>query len=126
MPIHTVGGPNSSTIADNVGKIAITPDGKTAYATTGSDVTPISTATNTPGKPIHIAPGAGGPGYPDFIAITPDGKTAYVASGPGTVKTLGARARDRLRAVLGDALADPGPARQPPGDLHQAKGTWHE
>src|SRR5215472_2185207 len=53
-PIHVVGGPNSPTVADNVGKIAITPDGKTAYATTGLSVTPISTATNTPGKPIRV------------------------------------------------------------------------
>jgi hyaluronoglucosaminidase len=34
----------------------------------------ISTATNTPGKPIKV--GAG----PWAIAITPDGKTAYVVS----------------------------------------------
>ena len=44
---------------------------------------------------------------------------------PGTVKTLGSRARDKLRAVLGDALADPGPPPHPPGDRHQAEETWH-
>jgi len=44
---------------------------------------------------------------------------------PGTVKTLGARARDKLRAVLGDALIDPGPAHHPPGDRQQAEETWH-
>ena len=44
---------------------------------------------------------------------------------PGTVKTLGARSRDRLRAVLGDALADPGLPRHPPEDRHQAEETWH-
>ena len=84
-PIQLVGGPNSPTIADNVGKIAITPNGKTAYVTTDSSVTPVSTATNTPGRPIHIAPSANGFDYPDFIAITPDGKTAYVANVSGTV-----------------------------------------
>ena len=44
---------------------------------------------------------------------------------PGTVKTLGARARERLRAVLADALTDPGPPHQPPGDWHQAEETWY-
>ena len=44
----------------------ITPDGKTAYVLTGSSVTPINTATNTPGKPIHVA---GAPAQ--LIAITP-------------------------------------------------------
>ena len=36
--------------------IAITPDGKTAYVANAglNAVTPISTATNTPGKPIHV------------------------------------------------------------------------
>ncbi len=50
--------------------IAITPDGKTAYVASNSGVIPISTATNTAGKPIK---GLDGP-----IAITPNGKTAYV------------------------------------------------
>ena len=56
------------------GVIAITPDGKTAYVAndTLGTVTPISTATNVPGKPIKVGPG------PGVIAITPDGKTAYV------------------------------------------------
>ena len=57
--------------------MAITPDGRTLYVTTGShSVTPISTATNKAGKPIHLT------GEPVGIAITPDGKTAYVASDP--------------------------------------------
>jgi hyaluronoglucosaminidase len=38
---------------------------------------PISTATNTPGKPIHIRGMSG-------VAITPDGRTIYVGTG-GTV-----------------------------------------
>ena len=37
-------------------------------------MTPISTATNRPGKPIKVGPG------PVAIAITGDGKTAYVVS----------------------------------------------
>ena len=69
--------------AIDVGKdplaIAISPDGKTAYVantgmTTGGDstVTPIVTATNTPGPPIQVG------SSPWAFAITPDGKTAYV------------------------------------------------
>jgi len=65
--------------------IAVTPDGQTAYVVSqngygaGQDVpdgtvTPITTATNTPGKPITVGK------YPAAIAITPDGKTAYVAN----------------------------------------------
>jgi len=63
--------------------IAVRPDGKTVYVTntwenTGrlasgqSTVTPIATATNTPGPPIQVGSG------PWAFAITPDGKTAYV------------------------------------------------
>ena len=37
-------------------------------------VTPINTATNTPGKPITVG------AQPWQIAITPNGKTVYVAS----------------------------------------------
>jgi DNA-binding beta-propeller fold protein YncE len=66
-------------IKGNMGDIAVTPDGKTAYVASGDllgeqvgTVTPISTATNTPGRPIRIRGGAG------IVAITPDGKTAYV------------------------------------------------
>jgi YVTN family beta-propeller protein len=63
--------------------IAVTPDGKTVYvantwentgrlASGQSTVTPIATATNTPGPPIQVGSG------PWAFAITPDGKTAYV------------------------------------------------
>ena len=38
-------------------------------------VTPIATATNTAGPPIHVGQG------PFAIAISPDGRTAYVANG---------------------------------------------
>ncbi len=38
----------------------------------GGTVTPIATATNTPGPPIEVGTG------PGLIVITPDGKTAYV------------------------------------------------
>jgi len=50
---------------------------KTAYVTTGpvDNVVPISTATNTAGKPINV------PSEALLIAITPDGRTAYVCVG---------------------------------------------
>jgi DNA-binding beta-propeller fold protein YncE len=62
-------------VGGNPDAIAITPDGKTAYAVNQatSTVTPIRTATNKALKPIHI-PGAGG--YTGVIAISPNGKTA--------------------------------------------------
>ena len=73
--------------------IAITPDGKTVYVVSEiggrppyitDTVTPISTATNTPGKPIPVGGrfnGRRGENW-EQIAVTPDGKTAYVAAGP--------------------------------------------
>src|SRR5262249_31168547 len=47
----------------------------------GGTVTPVNTATGTPGKPTHVA--AGGGDSPDQIVITPDGKTVYVTTGSG-------------------------------------------
>jgi YVTN family beta-propeller protein len=72
--------------------IAVTPDGKTVYvantwentgrlASGQSTVTPIATATNTPGPPIEVGQG------PRAIAITADGRTAYVASWQGGTVT---------------------------------------
>ena len=69
-------------------RIAITPDGKTAYvaAYRSDTVTPIATATNTAGPPINVG------SNPGAIAITPDGRTAYVLNsddgGPGTVTPI--------------------------------------
>ncbi len=63
-----------------IGAIAFTPDGKTAYVMTGHGVVPINTATNKPGRLIHVT--ARGVSQ---IVITPDGKTAYVVSEAGVV-----------------------------------------
>jgi DNA-binding beta-propeller fold protein YncE len=67
--------------------IAVTPDGYTAYAAsepkqkpavtcTGQTgvVTPISTATNRPGRPVRVACD------PYAVVVTPDGKTVWVGS----------------------------------------------
>lgn len=84
-PVDTVTGKALKPIpvGGNPDAIAVTPDGKTAYAVNQatSTVTPIRTATNKALRPIHI-PGSGG--YTGVIAISPNGKTAYVAMG-GTV-----------------------------------------
>jgi DNA-binding beta-propeller fold protein YncE len=60
-------GPNPARFATRGIFIAITPDGKTAYvlALFPGTVTPIATATDTPGKPINVG------GIPGAIAITP-------------------------------------------------------
>ena len=72
--------------------IAITPDGKTAYVTSGITdgsatnegmVTPIDLATGRVGTPIPVG------SDPVAIVITPDGKTAYVANSvSGTVTPI--------------------------------------
>jgi DNA-binding beta-propeller fold protein YncE len=58
--------------------IAVTPDGRTAYVSGDSGLTPIRTATGTAGPPITIGDDA-----ISFIAVTPDGKTAYVVNDSG-------------------------------------------
>jgi hypothetical protein len=67
------------------GFITATPDNSTIYVDTGRNygqcpgsdqVTPISTATNVPGRPIQIPCGDG-----MADTITPDGKTLWVSTG---------------------------------------------
>jgi DNA-binding beta-propeller fold protein YncE len=75
--------------------IAVAPDGKTAYVSsepktnpepfcTGQtgELTPVSTATNVPGRPIQVGC------RPYLLAITPDGQTVWVASGQNTVTPI--------------------------------------
>jgi DNA-binding beta-propeller fold protein YncE len=58
-----------------------TPPPATAYVVTSNPglVTPVNTATNTPGKPLSVAP------FADALAVTPNGQTLYVVSALGTV-----------------------------------------
>jgi DNA-binding beta-propeller fold protein YncE len=78
-------GPQATT-----GAIALTPNGKTLYVGTNANgaaeddtVTPVSTATDRPGKAISVGGGV------DAIVITPNGKTAYAASfNAGTVTPI--------------------------------------
>src|SRR5262249_10673021 len=53
------------------GSMAVTPDGKTLYVSSGASTIPISTATNRPGKPIHVA---------GYLTIAPTGKLARAAA----------------------------------------------
>ena len=76
--------------------IAVTPDSSTAYVASEpqtkpappgctsqtGEVTPISTATNTPGTPIRVGCD------PYFLAITTDGKTVWVANGERTITPI--------------------------------------
>jgi DNA-binding beta-propeller fold protein YncE len=72
--------------------IAVTLNGATAYALGPDVVTPISTATNRPGKGIALG------GLPDAIALAPDGQIAWVLSLPDPGVTPGAR-HDTLSAI---------------------------
>jgi DNA-binding beta-propeller fold protein YncE len=80
-----------------VNGITITPDGRTAYVLSepaGNEgggptctgppgaVTPIATATNTPGKPTEVGC------IPLASAVTPDSRTIYVATGAGSVTPI--------------------------------------
>jgi RNA polymerase sigma-70 factor (sigma-E family) len=60
-----------------------------------------------------------------WLDLSVDQAADLLGCSPGTVKTLGARALQKLRGVLGDALTDPGPYGNRPGDQHQAKETSH-
>ena len=64
----------------------MTPDGKTAYVTNQSTVTPIDTATNTAGAPISVGTGTN----PFGLTVSPDGKTLYVeiSNAGGGVATI--------------------------------------
>jgi DNA-binding beta-propeller fold protein YncE len=94
--------------------LAVAPDGKTVWVASqidGNDetpgrVTPISTATGRPGKPIRVGID------PDRIVISPDSRTVYVATAgfdfealAGNLTVISART-DRVRRVLSGPLAD--------------------
>lgn len=72
------------TIASDPSAIAVTPDGETAYVLSADEVTPISTARNSPGTPIRCD-GPGEDGGCLAMAITPDSRTLYVTTFGGPV-----------------------------------------
>jgi PKD repeat protein len=83
-PLHRVEAPEG---------IAVTPDGKTAYVVSDTDVdfepatvTPVDLVTRTAEPQITLPPG-----QPTGVAVAPDGKTAYVVdaeTGPGVVGSI--------------------------------------
>ena len=77
--------PGSTIPVELADEIAITPDGATAYVTTGDSaiVTPISVATNTPGSAIAVGH------FPTGIAITPTARrlsSTSVTCSPASVQ----------------------------------------
>jgi DNA-binding beta-propeller fold protein YncE len=101
----------------SIERIAVTPDGSTAYvlsqppgkvhiapvpgnggalACTGpaGEVTPIATATNTPGTPVKVGC------IPLAVAITPDGRTMYVSSEAGTVTPVATATDQTAKPVM--------------------------
>ena len=113
------------TVGRDPDRIAITPDGKTAYVANyvSETVTPIATATNTVSAVITA-------GYnPTAIAITPDGKTAYVVNvsygNPGTVTPIATATNTAgppipiPTGISSDAIAITPAARQPRTHLHK-------
>jgi len=59
-------------IPGNPDVLAATPDGSTLYVATYTDITPVSTATDQPGKPVPTRTGE-----TISLAFSPDGKTLY-------------------------------------------------
>jgi DNA-binding beta-propeller fold protein YncE len=80
------------------GGLTISPDGRTLYAAYGTMLTPISTVTDKPGKPILFAEQI------INIAISPNGRTGYVANagtyaGPGKVFPVNLRTHKILAPI---------------------------
>jgi DNA-binding beta-propeller fold protein YncE len=63
----------------SAGALAMAADGRTVYVANpdGDTITPISTATDQPGRPIVVGPS------PDAMAVTPDGRTVLVLTSTG-------------------------------------------
>jgi YVTN family beta-propeller protein len=79
---NTAGAP--VTVGSTPVRIAITPNGATAYVVNqgSNSVTPVTTSTGVAGTPVPVG------NSPSAIAITPDGSTAYVANS-GTLDAPG-------------------------------------
>jgi DNA-binding beta-propeller fold protein YncE len=63
----------------SAGALAMADEGRTVYVANpgGDTITPISTATEEPGRPIVVGPS------PDAMAVTPDGRTVLVLTSTG-------------------------------------------
>jgi YVTN family beta-propeller protein len=76
IPINTATGRHGKAIRVQGGAdvAVVTPNGKTVWVASSTEITPISVATNTAGKPIVVAKQPDGP---VALAITPDSRTVY-------------------------------------------------
>ncbi|MGH2928279.1 MAG: choice-of-anchor D domain-containing protein, partial [Solirubrobacteraceae bacterium] len=80
-----VGGSGADAFYGNPAHLALSVDGQTLYAAspTARTVTPVATATDTPGTPIDFSALDSGDFEPTGIAVTPDGKQLVVSDGYG-------------------------------------------
>jgi len=100
-PIDVATGTAEPAIPVDAGDIAITPDGKTLYALTYSSptstVTPIDTATNTPGTAISAQDGG-------ELLMAPDGKTLYVVGQMGVMTPIDTATNTAAAAITDNRL----------------------
>jgi RNA polymerase sigma-70 factor (sigma-E family) len=61
--------------------------------------------------------------YWDDLSV--DQAADVLGCSPGTIKSLSARALDKLRTVLGDVMNESGPPSHPLEDRYETKGSWH-
>jgi hypothetical protein len=54
-----------------------------------------------------------------------DQAAAVLGCSPGNVKSQSARALDKLRAVLGDAMTESGPPGRPREERYETRDAWH-
>jgi RNA polymerase sigma-70 factor (sigma-E family) len=57
--------------------------------------------------------------------LSVDQAAAVLGCSPGNVKSQSARALDKLRAVLGDAMTESGPPGRPREERYETRDAWH-
>ena len=116
---NTVGTPIDT--VDPVSALAISPDGSTIYAVSGTDnaVVPIDVATQTAGTPIPVGED------PSAVAFTPDGTMAYVTNyDDSSVTPIDVATADGGDADRGQLLSDR--YRHHPGRVHRLCGQLRQ
>ena len=90
--------PNDITVGIQPLRVAVTPDGKTAFVTNSASGTVSTIDVKTRTKHPDDIP----VGNPSGLAITPDGKTAFVVDGgSGTVSTMDVKSRTKNPTDIG-------------------------
>jgi hypothetical protein len=69
-------------------QLALSPDGKTVWASDGGTVVPISTATNTAGAPVTVVHQSGAGDGIEQVLMAPDGKTLYALGATATTSAV--------------------------------------